>query len=144
MCFFISSDADCTFNFANLVKPKASLSVVSQFTGDSTHSACTNNCLNSAANDMNCWAATFNLLLGECVLYYSEDPFLLSQESNLEPSLLLYYTKQCFNGKLANFKYCTFGNFREGFIFTKLRIRCEVSRKQNPRKMAKSLCRFLT
>ena len=37
---------------------------------------------------------------------------------------------------------CKFGNFREGFIFAKLR-KCEVSRKQNPRELAKSLCRLL-
>ena len=50
--------------------------------------------------------------------------------------------------------YCKFGNFREGFIFTKLR-KCEVSWKLNPWKMVKSLsfidvgkscpsCEFLT
>ena len=38
--------------------------------------------------------------------------------------------------------YCKFGNFHEDFIFAKLRI-CEISWKENPGEMAKSLCRLL-
>ena len=38
--------------------------------------------------------------------------------------------------------YGKFENFREGFIFAKLRGR-RVSRKENPREMAKSLCPLL-
>ena len=40
--------------------------------------------------------------------------------------------------------YSKFGRFREGFIFSKLRICiCKVSWKQNPHEMAKSLCQLL-
>ena len=38
--------------------------------------------------------------------------------------------------------YFKIGKFRKDFIFAKLRI-WEVSWKQNPREMAKSLCRLL-
>ena len=38
--------------------------------------------------------------------------------------------------------YCKFGNFREGFIFAKLRV-CGVSRKYKLREMVKTICPLL-
>ena len=42
------------------------------------------------------------------------------------------------NTRVRLWGYCKSGNFREGFIFAKLRI-CEVSWKLNPREIAKPL-----
>ena len=42
----------------------------------------------------------------------------------------------------AGVSYCKFGNFREDFIFAKLRA-CGVSREKNPREIVKTLCTYL-
>ena len=87
--------SDCTFTTSNGI-PKPNLQYETQ-TKWSIRSVCQKSFLDSVYKNMNCWAATYELFT--CVLYYTVDPWLFSDSTNMEASAKTLYVKNCYTSK---------------------------------------------